>query len=96
MGTDAGTPFNPHGRNAQELRRMVQLGLTPMQAIQAATSSAASLLGLDQQIGTIEQGKLADLILVDGNPLDDITFLEDSSRVQRVVQGGKTVKGAFA
>ena len=96
MGTDAGTPFNPHGRNAQELRRMVQLGLTPMQAIQAATSSAASLLGLDQQIGTIEQGKLADLILVDGNPLDDITFLEDSSRVQQVVQGGKTVKGAFA
>jgi imidazolonepropionase-like amidohydrolase len=96
MGTDAGTPFNPHGRNAQELRRMVQLGLTPMQAIQAATSSAAALLELDQEIGTIEQGKLADLILVDGNPLDDIAFLEDSSRVQRVVQGGKTVKGAFA
>ena len=95
MGTDAGTPFNPHGRNAQELRRMVQLGLTPMQAIQAATSSAAALLGLDQEIGTVEPGKLADLVLIDGNPLDDIALLEDSSRIEGVVQGGRTVKGAF-
>jgi imidazolonepropionase-like amidohydrolase len=96
MGTDAGTPFNPHGHNAQELRRMVQFGLTPMQAIQAATISAATLLGLDQEIGTIEQGKLADLIMVDGNPLDDIAVLEDPSRIQRVIQGGKIVKGALA
>ena len=59
MGTDAGTPFNPHGRNAQELRRMVELGLTPMQAIQASTHSTATLLGLESEIGTVEAGKQA-------------------------------------
>jgi imidazolonepropionase-like amidohydrolase len=96
MGTDAGTPFNPHGRNAQELRRMVQLGLSPMQAIQAATSSAAALLGLDQEIGSIEPGKLADLIMVEGSPLDDIGVLEDPSRIHRVFQGGNIVKGGGA
>ena len=93
MGTDAGTPFNPHGRNAQELRRMVHLGLTPMQAIKAATSSAATLLGLDQEIGTLEAGKQADLLLVNGNPLDDIALLEEPSRIEWVIQSGKTVKG---
>jgi imidazolonepropionase-like amidohydrolase len=93
MGTDAGTPFNPHGRNAQELRRMVDFGLTPMQAIVAATASAASLLGLDEEIGTIEAGKQADLILVRGNPLDDIALLEDPARLEYVIQGGRIVKG---
>ncbi len=92
MGTDAGTPFNPHGRNAQELRRMVDLGLSPLQAIQAATSSASSLLGLDQEIGSVEPGKLADLIVVDGNPLEDIALLEDPNRIVTVIQGGKIVK----
>jgi imidazolonepropionase-like amidohydrolase len=93
MGTDAGTPFNPHGRNAQELRRMAHLGLTPMQAIEAATRSAASLLGLDHEIGTVEAGKQADLLLVSGNPLDDIALLEDPARIAGVIQGGKIVKG---
>jgi imidazolonepropionase-like amidohydrolase len=92
MGTDAGTPFNPHGRNGQELRRMVDLGLAPLQAIQAATSSASSLLGLEREIGSIETGKLADLILVDGNPLEDIALLEDPDRIMTVIQQGKIVK----
>ena len=92
MGTDAGTPFNPHGRNAQELRRMVDLGLSPLQAIQAATSSASSLLGLDQEIGSVEPGKVADLLVVDGNPLEDIALLEDPNRIVTVIQGGKIVK----
>ncbi len=93
MGTDAGTPFNPHGRNAQELRRMVEFGMTPMMAIQAATASAAALLGLEQEIGTIETGKQADLILVNGNPLDDIALLEEPKNVEWVIQGGRIVKG---
>jgi len=93
MGTDAGTPFNPHGRNAQELRRMVEFGMTPMMAIQAATASAATLLGLESEIGTVEAGKVADLILVDGNPLDDIALLEKPSRITYVIQSGKIVKG---
>ena len=94
MGTDAGTPFNPHGRNAQELRRMVQLGLTPMQAIEASTSSAAALLGLDPDLGTVETGKTADLILLNGNPLDDIALLEDQALLEVVIQNGKIVKDA--
>jgi imidazolonepropionase-like amidohydrolase len=94
MGTDAGTPFNPHGRNAQELRRMVAFGMTPMQAIEAATHSAATLLGLEHEIGTIETGKEADLLLVNGNPLDDIALLEEPTNVEWVIQGGKIVKGA--
>ena len=94
MGTDAGTPFNPHGRNAQELRRMVHLGLAPMQAIEAATRSAASLLGLDHEIGTIEIGKQADLLLMHGNPLDDIALLEDPARIEWVIQSGKIVRGS--
>ena len=94
MGTDAGTPFNHHGRNAQELRRMVQLGLTPMRALEAATRLAATLLGLEQEIGTVEAGKQADLIVVKGNPLDDIALLEESARLECVIQGGKVVKDA--
>lgn len=96
MGTDAGTPFNPHGRNAQELRRMVEFGMTPMQAIEAATASAATLLGLEQEIGTVEAGKVADLILVNGNPLDDIALLEKPSRITYVIQSGKIAKGPTA
>ena len=93
MGTDAGTPFNPHGRNAQELRRMVEFGMTPMQAVEAATRSAATLLGLESELGTIEAGKHADLILVNGNPLDDIALLQDPRNVVYVIQGGTIVKG---
>jgi imidazolonepropionase-like amidohydrolase len=96
MGTDAGTPFNPHGRNAQELRRMVQLGLTPMQSIEASTRSAAILLGLEREIGTLEIGKNADLLLVDGNPLDDIAQLEEPSRLTYVLQSGLIVKESSA
>jgi imidazolonepropionase-like amidohydrolase len=93
MGTDAGTPFNPHGRNAQELRRMVAFGMTPMKAIEAATLSAATLLGLEHEIGTIETGKEADLLLVNGNPLDDIALLEDPMNVAWVIQGGMIIRG---
>lgn len=93
MGTDAGTPFNPHGRNAQELRRMVEFGMTPMQAVEAATRSAATLLGLESELGTIEAGKHADLILVNGNPLDDIALLQEPRNVEWVIQGGRIVKG---
>ena len=93
MGTDAGTPFNRHGRNAQELRRMVEFGMTPMQAVEAATHSAATLLGLENEIGTIEAGKLADLILVRSNPLDDIALLQEPANIEWVVQGGQIVKG---
>jgi len=96
MGTDAGTPFNFHGENAQELERMVALGMSPMQAILASTSAAARLIGIQGQVGTIEKGKLADLLLLKGNPLRRIDLLRDRSRIIGVMQGGKFVSGEFA
>ncbi|MDI9568595.1 MAG: amidohydrolase family protein [Bacillota bacterium] len=88
MGTDSGTPFNEHGENTYELKLMVQEGMTPMQAIVAATKNGAELLGLSDQIGTVEAGKQADLLVVDGNPLEDIDAV---TRVHLVFKGGKAV-----
>ncbi|HKY71812.1 MAG TPA: amidohydrolase family protein [Nitrospira sp.] len=96
MGTDAGTPFNQHGDNAQELERMVALGMSPMEAIIASTSAAAQLIGIDDQVGTIEQGKQADLLLVDGNPLRKIDLLPDRSRIVGVMKAGRFVAGPLS
>ena len=96
MGTDAGTPFNFHGENAQELERMVAFGMSPMQAILASTSAAARLIGLQGQVGTIEKGKLADLLLFEGNPLRHIDLLRDRSRIIGVMQAGKFVSGPLS
>ena len=71
-GTDAGTPFNRHADMAHELELMVGAGLTPMQAIVAGTRHSAENVDLLHEIGTVEVGKLADLILVDGDPTQDI------------------------
>jgi imidazolonepropionase-like amidohydrolase len=96
MGTDAGTPFNHHGDNAQELGRMVALGMSPMEAILASTSAAARLIGLEGEIGTIAPGKEADLLLIDGNPLRRIDVLRDRRRLVGVMQAGRFVAGALA
>ena len=96
MGTDAGTPFNFHGENAQELERMVALGMSPMQAILASTSAAAQLIGIQDQVGTIEKGKLADLLLFEGNPLRRIDLLRDRSRIMGVMQAGKFIAGPLS
>jgi imidazolonepropionase-like amidohydrolase len=93
LGTDAGTPFNHHGENAQELDRMVALGMSPMEAIVAATASAARLLGIEHLVGTIEAGKQADLLIVDGNPLKKISLLRDRDRIAGVIQAGRFVSG---
>jgi imidazolonepropionase-like amidohydrolase len=87
-GTDAGTPFNHHGNLADEIAGMAHIGLSPAQALVAATRHAASNLGLADRIGTIEVGKVADLILVDGDPLADLTALH---RVRHVIAGGALV-----
>jgi imidazolonepropionase-like amidohydrolase len=90
FGTDAAV--YPHGLNAHEFAVMVKLGLTPLQSIQAATINAADLLGWPDKIGAIEPGKWADLIAVDGDPLQDVTVLE---RVQFVMKGGEVVKDEY-
>ena len=96
LGTDAGTPFNHHGDNAQELERMVRLGMTPMEALIAATSSAARLLGIDRERGTIEVGKVADLLIVEGNPVRRIDLLMKQDRIAGVMRGGQFVAGSLA
>ena len=73
-GTDAGTPFNPHGNAPREVGYMVDWGMTPLQSLRAATANGARLLGLDD-IGTIEEGKRADLVLYEGDPLEDLFLL---------------------
>src|SRR5271156_5129887 len=91
FGTDAAV--YPHGLNAHEFAVMVKLGLTPLQAIQAATVNDADLLGWSDKVGTIEPGKWADLVAVDGDPLADVTTLE---RVKFVMKGGEVVKNLYA
>jgi len=88
-GTDAGTPFNPHGDLALELAKMVEFGLPPMLALVAATSNAARLLRMQDQIGSVEKGKVADLILVDGDPLQDIGVMR---RPSFVMKSGQVVR----
>jgi imidazolonepropionase-like amidohydrolase len=86
-GTDAGV--YPHGWNGKQFAVMVRYGLTPMQAIQSATQSAAELLGWADRVGTVSKGRYADIIAVDGDPLKDITELE---RVTFVMKGGVVYK----
>jgi imidazolonepropionase-like amidohydrolase len=95
MGTDAGTPFNMHGENLGELKRLIECGFSPMQAIEAGTRIAAQVLGLEQDLGTVEEGKRADLILIEGNPLEDIEILCKRELIRLVMQDGKHISGEF-
>ena len=74
LGTDAAV--YPHGRNAEEFHQMVDLGMKPIDALKAGTSSDADLLGLADKIGTLESGKLADVVAVPGNPVENIRETE--------------------
>ncbi|MCP9439444.1 MAG: amidohydrolase family protein [Nitrospira sp.] len=96
MGTDAGTPFNHHGDNAQELERMVALGMAPMEAIIASTSGAARLIGAGDRIGSLARGMVADLVVINGDPLAHIDHLRDRNRMLGVMQAGRFVAGPLA
>ncbi|UUL82901.1 Xaa-Pro dipeptidase [Sphingomonas qomolangmaensis] len=89
FGSDAGVM--PHDTAAGQFATMVQFGMTPMQAIQAATTNAAQALGRERDVGAIAVGRYADIVAVDGDPLADIRVLE---RVSHVVKGGVLEKGA--
>ncbi|MGI9102984.1 MAG: metal-dependent hydrolase family protein [Terriglobales bacterium] len=87
LGTDAAV--YPHGLNAHELAVYVKMGMTPLQAIQSATVNAADLLGWNDRVGTLEAGKYADIVGVDGDPLKDVTVLEN---VKFVMKGGAVAR----
>ncbi|RYE90226.1 MAG: amidohydrolase family protein, partial [Oxalobacteraceae bacterium] len=89
FGTDAGV--YPHGDNARQFYYMVKYGMTPMQAIQAATINGADLLGWKDRIGSVSPGKYADLVAVGGDPVQDPSEL---TRVTFVMKGGAVVKAA--
>jgi imidazolonepropionase-like amidohydrolase len=91
FGTDAGV--YPHGWNGKQFSKMVTWGMTPTQAIQSATTSAAELLGWSDRIGSIAPGRFADIIAVNGDPLTDISELE---RIAFVMKGGIVYKNSFS
>ena len=82
-GTDAGV--YPHGQNARQLSRMTRFGMTPLQALQSATTVAAEVMGLGYEVGKIEAGYAADFVAVEGNPIERIELLETASAV---IKGG--------
>ena len=87
MGTDMG--FEPgFGTNAHELEVYVDLGMSPMDALLTATRNAANAIGVGKQLGTLEKGKLADVLVVDGNPLENIKVLQDREKMQMVMKEG--------
>jgi imidazolonepropionase-like amidohydrolase len=89
-GTDAGTPFNPHGNTPLEIARMVEWGMTPLQALRSATSSAAALLRLPD-VGVVAEGAVADLVLYDASPLEDIAGILEPGLV---IRSGEVVSGS--
>ena len=97
MGGDYGFAWNPHGDYARELTFFVKdVGFTAEQVLKCATLNGAHILGRDSELGTLQKGKLADVLVVRGNLLSDITLLEDRSNVEAVFQGGILKAGKWA
>ncbi|MYE54103.1 MAG: amidohydrolase family protein [Chloroflexi bacterium] len=92
LGTDSAMPLVFHGDNAHEFQLMVEYGLTPMESIVAGTRNAADNIGLLDDTGTIEVGKYADMVVVEGDPLQDIAILRDSERIKLVIKEGQIVR----
>ena len=91
-GGDLGNRF-PHGTNARELEYLVRAGLSPLEAIQAATGTAARALKLDKLTGALEAGRRADVLVLDGDPLADIRLLQEPERLALVLKDGRAVAG---
>ncbi len=96
MGGDYGFAWNPHGDYAKELAFFVDyVGLKPLEVITCATRTGAEILGRADELGTLEPGKVADILIVDGDVLDDITILQDRTRFLAVLQGGVQKAGTL-
>ncbi|MFT4083500.1 MAG: amidohydrolase family protein [Nocardioides sp.] len=89
IGGDYGFPFNPVGKNLRDLELFVEwFGLTPAEALSAATRNGAQLMGYGDELGLVREGYLADLVLVDGDPLEDISIMQDRDRIAMVMKDG--------
>ena len=94
MGGDYGFGWNPHGDYAKELSFFVNyVGFSPQETLKCATKTGAEIMGRAHDLGTLEPGKLADVLLVDGDVLKDITLLEDRRNILAVLQGGVVKAG---
>ncbi|MEO0425180.1 MAG: amidohydrolase family protein [Pseudomonadota bacterium] len=92
-GGDYGFAWTPHGTNARDLQYFVELvGMTPMEAIVSATQLGGQIMGKPDELGLVREGYLADLLLVDGNPVEDITVLQDHDRLKVIMKDGALVK----
>ena len=89
FGTDSGTPYNFHGKQTYEFELMVKYGMTPTQALMAATKGSSELMRKDHEIGSIEPGKFADVVAFDGDPIADVKALTSCSFVMK---GGEVYK----
>ena len=97
MGGDYGFAWNPHGDYAKELSFFVDfVGLSPLEVLKCATKTGAEIMGRGHDLGTLQAGKLADVLLVDGDPTTDIGVLQDRSRFLAVIQGGVVKAGRMA
>lgn len=97
MGGDYGFGWNPHGDYAQELVFFVRdVGLTPLEVIKCATQTGAEIMGRGSEFGTLEKGKLADVLVVEGDPVKDISVLTDRAKFLAVMQGGVIKAGSLA
>jgi len=97
MGGDYGFAWNPHGDYAKELSFFVDyVGFSPMDTLVCGTRNGAKIMGIDDETGTLESGKLADLLIVEGDVLGDIALLEDQANLRAVMQGGIVKAGTTA
>lgn len=93
IGGDYGFPFNPNGRNARDLEHFVtHFGYTPAEALVAATKLGGEIMGMGEELGMIRKGYLADLLLIDGDPTQDIGIMQDKDRIVMIMQEGKLYK----
>jgi len=97
MGGDYGFAWTPHGTYAKELTFFVKyVGFSPLETITCATKTGAEIMGCGDEFGTLEKGKLADVLIVDGDVVSDISLLEDRSNLLAVLQGGVVKAGQLA
>ncbi len=97
MGGDFGFAWTPHGEYAKELSLFVDyVGFTPLEVLKCATRTGAEILGREKELGTLQAGKLGDVLVVDGDVTKDIHLLEDRSRFIAVLQGGVVKAGQIA